>query len=238
MNKNSARRPKSESHTSPDSKSGEASSQSHRTRTGALRREQTRRRLLSAALAVFAEKGTSNVVIEDFIAAAGVARGTFYNYFSTTEELLDAVTSELTDQVLKQIDDEVLKIGNPLERLTNGCLMYMHAAVEVPHLGAFLSRTGSRSKALGRLVDVYLPRDLEAARQDGSLHFSSLRAARDLVIASLNRAIDSVHGGHAEREHLRDVFELVLRGLGVTAARAGKLSHVKLPTVDWTLPTS
>lgn len=231
MIKKAAGRPKP---SEPPSDAAEPPAQGHRTRTGALRREQTRRRLLSAALEVFAEKGTNNAVIEDFIAAAGVARGTFYNYFSTTEELLDAVTSELTDRVLKQIDDEVLKIESPIERLTSGCLLYMHAAVQVPHLGAFLSRTGSRSKALGRLVDVYLPRDLEAARQAGSLDFNSLRAARDLVIASLNRAIDTVHGGHAEPDHLRDVFELVLRGLGVSLSRARKLSQIKLPSIDWT----
>lgn len=106
----------------------------HRTRTGALRREQTRRKLLAAALAVFAEKGPESTLIEDVIAAAGVARGTFYNYFDTTQALLDAVTAELSDRVLERIDEVVLGIEDPLQRLATGCLLYMHAGVDVPNL--------------------------------------------------------------------------------------------------------
>lgn len=185
-------------------------------------------------MAVFADKGTDAPVIGDFIAAAGVSRGTFYNYFLTTGELLDAVTAELSDQVLKKIDKEVRKLKRPLDRLTRGCLLYLHAGVEVPHLGAFLARTGSRSKAVGRLVDEYLPRDLEAGRRAGEISFPTVRAARDLVIAALNRGIDTVYSGQASPEHLRDVMELILRALGVPGEQARVLSRSELPVFDRT----
>ena len=95
----------------------DAPQEDHRVRTGVLRREQTRRRLLVAAMGVFAEKVVVAPLIDDFIAAADVARGTFYNYFSTTQELLDAVTSELSDSVMFEIDTVVVTIHDPLERL-------------------------------------------------------------------------------------------------------------------------
>src|SRR5690349_13254711 len=72
----------------------------HRVRVGALRREKTRLRLLQAALAVFSEKGPDGTVIDDVIAAADVARGTFYNHFSTTSELLLALAATMSDEVL------------------------------------------------------------------------------------------------------------------------------------------
>ncbi|MFD2272333.1 TetR/AcrR family transcriptional regulator [Undibacterium arcticum] len=56
------------------------------------------------------KKGPDLPVIDDFIAAAGVARGTFYNYFNTTSELLAAVTGEMSDEVLSIIDPEVFEI--------------------------------------------------------------------------------------------------------------------------------
>ena len=57
----------------PRSKAAVASRQEdHRVRTGALRREQTRRKLLAAAMAVFAEKGTDAPLIEDFIATGEI----------------------------------------------------------------------------------------------------------------------------------------------------------------------
>jgi len=201
----------------------------HRVRTGAARREQTRRKLIESALKVFAEKGTDAPLIDDFIAAAGVARGTFYNHFRTTQELLDAVTSELSDEILAAIDSVVLRIPDPLERMACGCLLYMHVAVDVPGWGVFITRTGFRGEAMGKLVDVYLPRDLELARQAGTLDYPSVRAARDLVLGCVTQAIQHVLAGGATREHLRDVLELGLRGLGVPAVRASALCSMPLP---------
>ena len=204
----------------------------HRVRTGALRREQTRRKLLSAAMAVFAEKGADAPLIDDFIAAAGVARGTFYNYFSTPQELLDAVTAELSDAILASIDRVVLRLADPLQRIACGCLLYMHVGVDVPDWGMFMMRTAFRSAAVGKLMDVYLPRDLELARRAGEVDYPSLRAARDLMFANVNQAIISVHSGSAPREHLRDMLALALRGIGVAPQRAAELRQMRLPEVD------
>lgn len=203
----------------------------HRVRTGALRREQTRRRMLAAAMQVFAEKGPDAPLIDDFIAAAGVARGTFYNYFKTTQELLDAVTAELSDAILAAIDKEVLQIRDPLQRLATGCLLYMHIGVDLPNWGAFVMRTGFRSQAVGKLVDVYMPRDLESARKAGKLDYPSMRAARDLMFSCVNQAILTVINGQAPREHLRQTLALGLRGVGATPALADALSQSELPAV-------
>src|SRR5690606_35541607 len=92
----------------------------HRTRVGQARREKTRARLMHSAVTVFAEKGPDLPVIDDFIGAAGVARGTFYNYFNPTSELLVAVTSQMSDEVLGVVDLEVLKFDDPAVRFTTG----------------------------------------------------------------------------------------------------------------------
>lgn len=209
----------------------EVVAEDHRVRTGALRREQTRRKLLAAALRVFAEKGPDAPLIDDFIAAAGVARGTFYNYFSTTQELLDAVTSELSDAILAEIDKVVVTIKDPLERLATGCLLYMHIGVDLPNWGAFVMRTGFRSQAIGTLVDVYMPRDIELARKAGELSYPSLRAARDLMFSCVNQALLSVIAGEAPREHLRQMLALGLRGVGAQPALADRMSQLVLPAV-------
>lgn len=204
----------------------------HRTRTGALRREHTRRRLIASALSVFAEKGPDAPVIDDFIAAAGVSRGTFYNHFSTTQELLDVATSELTDAVLARIDAAAVRLSDPLERMTCGCLSYAAAAIALPAWGAFVLRTGLRQGAAGKLVDVYLPRDLTAARSAGQLVFGSTRAARDLTLGALHQAVVAVAEGAASMDHPREVMALVLHGLGVAPAKARSLCAMELPALD------
>lgn len=212
-----------------------AADEDHRVRTGAARSEQTRRKLLVAALAVFAEKGTDTPVIEDFIAAAAVARGTFYNYFNTTQALLSAVTAELVDEILFRVDIEVRKIDDPVERVVCGSLLYMHIAVDYPAWGGFMLRAGLRGDAVGKLVDVYLPRDLQMASHVGKARFPSVRAARDLVVGCVMQSIASVLSGAAPRSHLRETFALVLQGIGIAPARARQLCAMDLPPLE--LPT-
>ncbi|WP_431268742.1 TetR family transcriptional regulator [Dankookia sp. P2] len=59
----------------------------------------TRATLIEAAMRVFARLGPDTPVIKDFIAEAGVARGTFYIMFRTREELLVEVASVIADRI-------------------------------------------------------------------------------------------------------------------------------------------
>jgi AcrR family transcriptional regulator len=216
----------------PKQKTSATEPEDHRVRTGAARSERTRRRLLAAAMAVFAERGVDAPVIDDFIAAAGVARGTFYNYFNSTQELLDAVTVELSDAIVGSIEKVVSQVPDPLNRMALGCLLYMHLGVDVPTWGDFLMRVGSRSKATGKLVNMYLPRDLKLACKAGEVDYPTLRAAHDLVFACLNQGIQTVNSGEAPRDHLRNVLLLALRGIGVAPALSARLSQLELPAVE------
>jgi len=46
-------------------------------------------RIIGAALVVFAKKGFAKTTINDIAAAAGIGKGTVYEYFSTKEEIID-----------------------------------------------------------------------------------------------------------------------------------------------------
>ena len=60
--------------------------------TGAGRRErravETRVRLFRCALELFAERGFSNVTVEEITEAADVGKGTFFNYFESKDHVL------------------------------------------------------------------------------------------------------------------------------------------------------
>lgn len=203
----------------------------YRVRTGAVRREATRRKLLSAAVEVFALKGPDGVSIDDFLATADIARGTFYNYFKTTGELLDAVTSELNDEVILAIEHCVIKIDNPIERVWSGCLMFIDVAVTHPAWGAFITRTGVREAASGRLTSIYLTRDLSAARERGIVKYTNARAALDLLLGAIHQSIETVLSGAAPADHPRAVVALVLNALGVSRATLDRLARQPLPEI-------
>jgi len=66
-------------------------------------REARRRSILAAARDVFSDKGYHAAKVEDIVSRAGIARGTFYLYFTDKraifEELLDSFTVRIYDAV-------------------------------------------------------------------------------------------------------------------------------------------
>jgi len=61
-------------------------------------RERRREQLLAAATRIFAKKGYRAASVSDVIKAAGVARGTFYLYFRSKQDILFAVIDDLREQ--------------------------------------------------------------------------------------------------------------------------------------------
>ncbi|MBA3330706.1 MAG: TetR/AcrR family transcriptional regulator [Actinobacteria bacterium] len=68
-------------------------------RTLSHRGQRTRRRLLEAAEAVFADLGYHDASIVKITEAAGVAQGTFYLYFASKRELFDELVMDLNMRV-------------------------------------------------------------------------------------------------------------------------------------------
>lgn len=66
--------------------------------------------ILRAALAAYGEKGIFNTRIEEVAAAAGIGKGTIYEYFRSKEDLLSAAVryemEELAEQIRRNIGGE------------------------------------------------------------------------------------------------------------------------------------
>jgi len=62
-------------------------------------REERRRQILEAALAVFSQKGFHATNVSDVAAQAGVSQGTIYWYFESKEELFEAAILSVFDQI-------------------------------------------------------------------------------------------------------------------------------------------
>lgn len=68
-------------------------------RAPALEPEDRRQQLVAAARVVFAQKGYHAASVSDIVKEAGVARGTFYNYFEGKRDAFQAVLDGVIDQV-------------------------------------------------------------------------------------------------------------------------------------------
>ena len=200
-------------------------------RVGAQRREKTRLRLLQSALEVFSDKGPDGAVIDDVIAAAGVSRGTFYNHFRTTSELLLALATAMSDEVLTVVDPVVLTFDDPVHRFSAGTRMYMHMALRYPTWGRFIINVGTRIAARGQLIDQHLTRDLTVALGLKRVVVTDLLVARDIVLGSIFYGIETMLTEPTHEHHAEQLVATFLRGMGVAAAEADAIAFMPLPDV-------
>jgi len=80
-------------------------------------KEVKRQNILEAAAGVFAEQGFLGTRVADIAVAAGVGKGTVYEYFASKEELLFAVHERINDEVSEVIATALEAGGSARQRL-------------------------------------------------------------------------------------------------------------------------
>lgn len=81
--------------------------------------EQTRRQILAAARAEFAQRGVTRTTLEHIARAAGVTRGAIYWHFANKSELFRAMRDQVTLPLVDRTDFALLEPpdGEPLEAI-------------------------------------------------------------------------------------------------------------------------
>jgi AcrR family transcriptional regulator len=205
----------------------------HRTRVGRERRARTRQRIIEAALGVIAQRGPDAPVIEDFIQAAGVARGTFYNHFETTEELLIATSSWLEDAMIGNIESAIGGFDDPMRRLATGMRLWLHLSRRDPVFCAFVVRSRFRGDAVERTLAL----DLGESLQSGRLTAPSVERARDLVVGTIREAQARMMDTRMPAAYPDDMVRLILRALRADERRIDALLAAPVPSVMRAAPT-
>lgn len=189
-----------------------------------------RERLIASALHVFARQGLHATVIDDVIKAADVSRGTFYKYFSTSDELVDAVSVSVGDYLIRLIDPVVQLQQDPAVRIASGVRLCLMAGKSIPDLARFVVRSAwqSTSSSLGM---AYLSRDIQAGIDSGRFDIPNLRAALDLVFGSVMGALHAVAENEASEEHEEAIASAILMALGISKTEARRLAKMAIPKV-------
>ena len=197
----------------------------HRTRVGQERSARTENRIVEAALGVFAERGPDAPVIDDFVQAAGIARGTFYNHFKSVEELLLATSEWTTRDVLQSIDEAMVGSEGPTLRLGVGLRLFFAHALRDPVWCRFVAR-------VWKVGGIELPvRDVDAGIRLGHFRVPSREVARDLVFGGIREALQRIGEGRVPPSFGDQMAEICLQALRADPRRiAAALAH-ELPAL-------
>ena len=78
-----------------------------------MRPAQRRREILESAREVFASRGYHATSVSDIVAAAGIARGTFYLYFESKRAIFDELVDQFIVAIVNCVRPVVLAQGGP-----------------------------------------------------------------------------------------------------------------------------
>ncbi len=201
-----------------------------------LNRQAQRQGLMDAALALYLDDGLNSVTVDAIVAAAGVAKGSFYRYFTDQTALVEALVAPLgvgMRTALANAEDRLVHA----ERGELGAIylalareMTLGVATSPDILRLYLQEC--RSPALGArapirvLADELTERSVhlsEVAREHGFVRASDARVTALLVIGAVERLALGVVG----REDLGrldvlfgTLISVILDGVRVTDGRA------------------
>ncbi len=188
-----------------------------------LRRAKTRARIMEAAAGVIAERGSA-ATIEDFVAAAGIARGTFYNYFQSAAELVNAVSRDVAETLDTAVARALEGIEDPALEFAAFAALLAQFTVDHPtrrwaNVRSEQLLLAAQARYVERVEDI-LVRGVAAGR----FQAVDLLAARTLAMGAGRASLRNIVDGHADYSHTAKVVTLVLAGLGVPLDEAARVS--------------
>jgi AcrR family transcriptional regulator len=202
-------------------------------RTGIEKRRRTRTHLVAAAFRVFADKGLEAPVIDDFIVASGLSRGTFYNHFKTREEILRAVADELAREINDRILPVLKPLTDPAERICASLLCFIGIAAGDKTRGWILVRM---IPVAGGPLNDHMRRharnEIRSGVEKGRFQIDSIPATLDLGLGMAAMVIRSILAKRVPADYSRTAVAMFLRSLGIAAKEARRIAAMQLSLLN------
>ena len=196
-----------------------------RTVSGQAQKARTRAAIIQVAIPIFARHGPDIPVIDDFVKAAGVSRGTFYNYFQTTRDLLEASMACISDELIEAIIPAVGDEPNPVIRFATAARLFYRRARLDPVFRAFLGSVSS----VGNLAAQRARGDLEEAIETGLVKVKDIELAEAIAFGVMVFALRTSKVETGGQERAREVVRAILNALGVEPDLIDRAMRVALP---------
>lgn len=119
--------------------------------------------ILSAALAVFAEKGFAAAKLDHIASRAGVSKGALYLYFATKEELFAAVIDQAVAPDLRRIAELAAGHPGPFPDLARGLALLAPQVLQRPEVGGVMKMIVGEARNFPALARIWHDRVITPA---------------------------------------------------------------------------
>lgn len=204
------------------------------------RRQETRLKLMRAALQLMSAKGVDGVAIQDITNAADVGFGSFYNHFPSKEAIFQNLKEELIEHYAAALDKLGEQVSDSAEKIAASARYTIRHGRADPVWGKFVLATNFNRDSLHTGLGRYLLRDVMTGLEAKRFVCHDLAS---LVVAVGSTILGGLMAEATVSEHADDPFgspddlpekisATVLVTLGLPWAEAWAIASRPLPAVD------
>lgn len=189
----------------------------------------TREAILDAATKLLGEKPIEAITINELVAVAGVAKGSFYNHFSEKESLANEAALHIRKQYQTNVREANRNVTDPAYQIARGMCTFVQTSIEHPKLAKVLLRGDEwitrgdhpLNEDIQRSIDEGIDKGifLERARHAGIVIMLGTSRITNMRLLSDHPTVDEI------RELTIDGNALVLCAYGVEEKVAMRISR-------------
>ncbi|GBC85166.1 HTH-type transcriptional repressor BepR [bacterium HR11] len=203
-------------------------------KTPSARPAATRRRIVEAALRVFARRGYHEATMDDIAAASRLSKGALYLYFPSKQDLFLSLVDSLADMLVRRMEAAMAAAG-PSRRqklraaLEAGFRLFQRHRPVVRLIFLKLASLGppldvKQVEILDRIAAL-IRRELDAAVAEGSLVLEDTETVARMWVGALHAVL--IHWLHQRkppplRQYFPTVYATLLRSIGLEEEGGGR----------------
>lgn len=209
-------------HPAPVSVADEPQREDGRIRRARELKVARRANIIAAIRDVFGERGYHQASLSELLAAADIARGTFYLHFDSKEAAFKAVLDDLLDRIAETVRPvDTTSVDNAKRQLVDNIARAFSLLADDPGIGRLLFRQGgSVSDELTRHLDAFFAaiaalaeRSLRVGQATGLVKAGDVSFMARLALGLFKEAALALDEGKSPEELAHAVLDMVLSGV-------------------------
>ncbi len=195
------------------------------------KRERTRKTILDAAFGLIGSEKGLTVRIEEVCAAARISRGTFYNYFTSLEQLFEVLAIELSHDLNRALVSTWDETQSHAEGSNAAIQHYLNYARRDPAWAWAMVHLNAFGPPFGAEAWDACYRSIEKGIEAGEFDVPNATVGRDLMTGTVIASVRTMLRSGGNRAQPRVVAYHLLRAFGVPDVRAKQIADSPLPDI-------
>lgn len=187
----------------------------------ARRKQRTRALLIKVANEVFLSKGVDSANVTDITNQADVAYGTFYNYFTSVEDVVTASVEQIVSEINQEIGAGIRESSDPALQIAYGLRDLFHRVVNEPAFSWLIQKPEIVAETIFRTTAASATEDITSGIDSGDFNLAwDLDTSATFCVWGFTGAMRRIAESPEDVESITDdVLRILLRLLGVADSK-------------------